>query len=132
MEKVIALLGLIISIIVLFVFAPIVESHGRLMQPGSRSSLWRLAEFADQEPPPNYTDNQLFCGGVHQEENPGRNCGPCGDPLNQPKPRDNEIGGIYYKGIIARGYPSGGVSVDALNKMLSILLKEQIAIRLWT
>ena len=39
---------------------PGVAGHGRLLDPPSRSSMWRVG-FNN---PPNYDDNQLFCGGV--------------------------------------------------------------------
>jgi hypothetical protein len=38
------------------------ESHGRVLEPPMRSSIWRIPEFADREPPVNYDDNQLWCG----------------------------------------------------------------------
>ena len=40
------------------------EGHGKLMNPPSRSSIWRFPEFAHLNPVPNYSDNELFCGGV--------------------------------------------------------------------
>lgn len=85
------------------------------MKPPSRSSIWRIAEFSSLKPPPNYTDNQLFCGGLHQAKHPGDNCGICGDPISQSNPRDNQIGGLYYRGIITGKYISGqtiGVEVE--------------------
>ena len=38
----------------------VVTGHGRLLEPPSRASMWRLG-FQN---PKNYNDNQLFCGGV--------------------------------------------------------------------
>ena len=35
------------------------HGHGRLIDPPSRSSMWRYG-FNN---PPNYDDNQLYCGG---------------------------------------------------------------------
>ena len=35
------------------------EGHGRLVEPPSRSSMWRYGFRT----PVNYDDNQLFCGG---------------------------------------------------------------------
>jgi len=67
-----------------------------------------LDEFKVRSPK-NYEHNQLFCGGIHQEDNPGTNCGVCGDSLADPVPRDNEIGGKYYTGIITGNYSSGGI-----------------------
>ncbi|OQR75717.1 hypothetical protein BIW11_00726 [Tropilaelaps mercedesae] len=34
-------------------------------------------------------------------------CGVCGDPWGEPAPRSNEMGGVYYKGIITRKYQQG-------------------------
>ena len=36
-----------------------VSGHGRLVEPPSRSSMWRYGF----DTPINYNDNQLFCGG---------------------------------------------------------------------
>ncbi|OXA55288.1 uncharacterized protein LOC118435297 [Folsomia candida] len=87
-----------------------VRGHGRLLEPPNRSSIWRFPEFSDRKPPVNYDDNALYCGNytTHYEVNGGK-CGVCGDPYNQPRPRDNEEGGIYYAGIIVRGYKSGQI-----------------------
>ena len=41
------------------------EGHGRLMEPPSRSSMWRLG----YDTPVNYADNQLFCGGYSVSKN---------------------------------------------------------------
>lgn len=38
----------------------LVQGHGRLIDPPSRSSMWRYG----YRNPPNYNDNQLYCGGV--------------------------------------------------------------------
>ncbi|KAK6168959.1 hypothetical protein SNE40_020105 [Patella caerulea] len=79
-----------------------VFGHGRLLDPPSRSSMWREG-FKN---PPNYDDNQLFCGGVQvQWEQNGGKCGICGDPWQGP--RDNEPGGKYANGIIVRKYKVG-------------------------
>ncbi|KAK8780914.1 hypothetical protein V5799_017739 [Amblyomma americanum] len=76
------------------------------MEPPSRSSMWRFGF----KTPPNYNDNELFCGGysVHWQQNGGK-CGVCGDPWHQPQPRNNEAGGKYAKGIIVRRYKRGEV-----------------------
>ena len=41
--------------------------------------------------------------------NQGR-CGECGDEWSIPRPRQNDEGGKYGKGIIARNYTQGDVS----------------------
>lgn len=97
-----------------------VNGHGRLMKPPSRSSVWRIPEFQNQNPPPNYTDNELFCGGLHQENDPGTNCGVCGDPQSQGRPRDNENGGKYAKGIITGKYSAGQVLSKLITKIQNL------------
>ena len=43
----------------------VVTGHGRLIDPPSRSSMWRYG----YRNPPNYNDNQLYCGGVQVKTN---------------------------------------------------------------
>ncbi|XP_055940448.1 uncharacterized protein LOC129970612 [Argiope bruennichi] len=85
-------------------WSSLVSGHGRLLEPPSRSSMWRFG-FKTK---PNYNDNELFCGGytVQWQRNGGK-CGICGDAWDAPKPRPNEAGGIYGKGIIVRNYKPG-------------------------
>jgi len=85
------------------------EGHGRFMKPPNRSSVWRVPEFSSQNPPTNYDDDALYCGGIHQELVVGGNCGVCGDPIAAAAPRDNELGGRYSKGIITGNYRAGEV-----------------------
>ncbi len=40
--------------------------HGRLVEPPSRSSMWRLG----YNTPRNYQDNELFCGGFQVSARP--------------------------------------------------------------
>ncbi|XP_052085254.1 uncharacterized protein LOC127722425 [Mytilus californianus] len=81
-----------------------VAGHGYMLEPPNRSSLWRLSEFKPIAEP-NYNDNALFCGGKWNLASNGGKCGVCGDPYQGPY--QNEAGGIYAKGIIARTYKSG-------------------------
>ncbi|KAK2165238.1 hypothetical protein LSH36_53g07025 [Paralvinella palmiformis] len=76
--------------------------HGRLIEPPSRASMWRYGYHTT----PNYSDNQLFCGGfaVQWNINKGK-CGVCGDPWQGP--REHEAGGKYATGIIVRRYDVG-------------------------
>lgn len=94
-----------ILIIILFLLSE-VDCHGRLIEPPSRSSMWRFG-FKTK---PNYNDNELFCGGytVQWQRNGGK-CGVCGDAWHLPSPRPNEAGGIYGRGIIVRKYRPGQV-----------------------
>lgn len=87
----------------------LVSAHGRQLKPPGRSSLWRMDAYKHLNPPANYDDNQLFCGGIHQRDIPGRSCGVCGDPVHERRPRANEIGGRFYKGIITEQYESGEI-----------------------
>lgn len=48
----------------LFVKIKDVNSNGRFLEPPSRSSIWRFEEFKNQNPPVNYNDNHLDCGGA--------------------------------------------------------------------
>ncbi|XP_052820506.1 uncharacterized protein LOC128246356 [Mya arenaria] len=78
------------------------RGHGRLIDPPSRSSMWRYGF----KTPPNYDDNQMYCGGVQvQYEQNGGRCGICGDPWNGPRP--TEPPGKYANGIVVRKYKPG-------------------------
>lgn len=83
-----------------------ISGHGRLVEPPSRSSMWRFG-FKTK---PNYNDNELFCGGysVQWQRNGGK-CGVCGDAWHLPTPRPNEAGGTYGRGIIVRKYKPGQI-----------------------
>ena len=77
------------------------QGHGRLIEPPSRSTMWRYG-FNN---PPNYNDHESYCGGFTRQwqTNAGR-CGVCGDPWDEPQPRDNEGGGKFGRGTITRIY----------------------------
>jgi len=82
------------------------EQHGRMMEPPSRSSMWRVG-FPT---PKNENDNALYCGGfgVQHQHNGGR-CGICGDPWDA-FPRQNEAPhGLYATGIITKTYRQGSI-----------------------
>ncbi|KAL1454433.1 hypothetical protein WDU94_010691 [Cyamophila willieti] len=80
-----------------------VTSHGRLIEPPSRASMWRYGFNT----PPNYNDHELYCGGfTNQWQKNGGKCGICGDPW-QSQPRPNEAGGKYATGTIVRKYRAG-------------------------
>ncbi|XP_017883005.2 uncharacterized protein LOC108626699 [Ceratina calcarata] len=80
--------------------------HGTMMDPVSRSSMWRQG-FPSE---PNYTDNELNCGGTFTQFylNKGK-CGVCGDNYAMPRPRPNENGGIYGNSTIVKKYVKGGI-----------------------
>ncbi|KAF7418619.1 hypothetical protein HZH68_001272 [Vespula germanica] len=81
-----------------------IHGHGMMMDPVNRSSAWKK-HFPV---PPNFNDNELFCGGfaIQYEKNNG-NCGECGDDWSLPRPRPNENGGIYGTGLIVKKYTEG-------------------------
>lgn len=86
-----------------------VTGHGRLIEPPSRSSMWRI-KFNN---PINYQDNELFCGGrsIQWEVYNGK-CGVCGDSFGGP--RDNEAPtGKYANGLIVRTFEVGA-SMEAV------------------
>ncbi|KAK3592827.1 hypothetical protein CHS0354_019055 [Potamilus streckersoni] len=90
--------------LIIITYLDLSSGHGRLLDPPSRSSMWRYG-FPN---PPNYDDNQVYCGGVQvQWEQNGGKCGVCGDPWQGP--RDNEPGGKFANGIIVRKYTPGEV-----------------------
>lgn len=80
-------------------------AHGRLMEPPSRASAWRLGF----ETPIDYNDNEGFCGGFsHQYYVNDGKCGICGDAWEL-SPRPHEVGGKYATGTIVRHYQEGEV-----------------------
>jgi len=82
---------------------PPASGHGRLLNPPSRASMWRVGF----DTPPDYNDNQGFCGGfAHQFSVNGGKCGICGDPWDA-NPRAHEVGGKYANGIITKTYQPG-------------------------
>lgn len=72
--------------------------HGRLEDPPSRATAWRYGF----KTPPNYQDNELFCGGFPNQQSQGGKCGVCGDPYQGPRP--HEAGGKYATGTIVKRY----------------------------
>ncbi|OWF48654.1 hypothetical protein KP79_PYT16194 [Mizuhopecten yessoensis] len=79
-----------------------VRGHGRLLEPPGRASMWRFGYNS----PPNYDDNQLFCGGFNRQwKINGGKCGVCGDPWDGR--REHEAGGKYATGTIVRHYSEG-------------------------
>jgi len=88
------------SILLLALCVGLVAGHGRLLEPPSRGSMWRFG-FKN---PPNYDDNQIWCGGFGAQKAAGYKCGVCGDAYKGPRP--HEAGGKYANGIITRTYKS--------------------------
>lgn len=98
------------NVVVFFAFSIAISfptpslGHGRVMEPVHRGARWRFNNSA----PPNYNDNELFCGGfsVQWQSNAGQ-CGLCGDNYNLRQPRPHELGGKYGEGVIVRSYTRG-------------------------
>jgi len=79
--------------------ATIINGHGYMQDPPARNSMWRFG-FNN---PPNYNDNQQYCGGKDVMKGLGGKCGVCGDRYGSPNPRHAD-GGIYANGIIVKTY----------------------------
>ena len=83
-----------------------VLSHGRLIEPPSRTSARRFGF----KTPADYNDHETNCGGFGRQWNKnGGRCGQCGDPWDQPQPRPGETGGKFGRGVIVRSYSPGQV-----------------------
>ena len=81
------------------------SSHGRLLEPPSRASAFRVGF----KTPPDYNDNQGFCGGAAFQHSSavGGKCGICGDPWFE-NPRQHEApGGPFATGTIVKSYTAG-------------------------
>ncbi|XP_047992371.1 uncharacterized protein LOC125231068 [Leguminivora glycinivorella] len=95
---------MISHIILLLASASLVLGHGRVTQPPSRASAWRLG-FPT---PANYDDDGLNCGGFStQWSSNGGKCGICGDSYSIPPPRPHELGGMYGIGVVVAKYLPG-------------------------
>merc|ERR1712234_25343 len=92
-----------IRVAIFFALLATVLGHGRLMDPPSRASQWRLGF----DNPPDYDDNQGYCGGKNHENNEmGGLCGICGDPYDGPWPHQAP-GGKFANGNIVAQYAQG-------------------------
>eukprot|EP00092_Neocalanus_flemingeri_P005351 GFUD01005765.1.p1 GENE.GFUD01005765.1~~GFUD01005765.1.p1 ORF type:complete len:328 (-),score=66.88 GFUD01005765.1:130-1092(-) len=96
-----------ISVIFIFTLTVLISytsGHARLLEPPSRSSMWRMG----YPTPPDYQDNEGFCGGyqVQWGVNGGK-CGVCGDAYNDPVKEHEAPGGRFATGIIVREYQPG-------------------------
>jgi len=100
---------LLLSVLSVVLFQAVyIHGHGKMMKPVSRSSVWRDPQFSHLNPPPNWSDNELYCGGagIQHGQNGGK-CGSCGDAWHLPTPRENENTGHYGRGIIVGQYQAG-------------------------
>ncbi|CAH0551842.1 unnamed protein product [Brassicogethes aeneus] len=91
-----------ISVLVNLIYG--IAGHGMMLEPPNRSSLWRFDKSAE----PNYSDMGINCGGFgNQWKLHNGKCGVCGDAVQSPHPQENENGGKYGKGKIAKTYKPG-------------------------
>lgn len=97
------------KLIVLLVFVALialVESHGYVRVPLSRTSVFREPSLGAQMPF-WWDDSGVWCGNVQQDLQYST-CGRCGDA---PGNTHADQGGRYDKGIITGRYTAGAVSV---------------------
>ncbi|KAG0729547.1 hypothetical protein GWK47_030073 [Chionoecetes opilio] len=95
-----------LRVLLLAVAVSICHGHGRLIEPPSRASAWRMG----WPTPIDYNDNEGSCGGFsHQHQVNGGKCGVCGDGWEE-NPRPHEApGGLYATGTLTRQYNQGQV-----------------------
>ncbi|KAK6168235.1 hypothetical protein SNE40_022103 [Patella caerulea] len=91
-------------VLVILVLVHQTNGHGRLVDPPSRASMFRLG----YNTPPDYNDNQGFCGGKARQQRNNGQCGVCGDPWDAAV-KPHEAGGIYATGQIVRTYKTGAL-----------------------
>jgi len=84
-----------------------IAGHGRIVNPPTRGSLWRLPEYEWANPGRQPDDQELFCGGTGVTDPYVGACGVCGDSILDARPRKHEIGGEYERGIVVRNYTVG-------------------------
>ncbi|KAL3287336.1 hypothetical protein HHI36_001810 [Cryptolaemus montrouzieri] len=99
-----------ILFLMVVIFIRKISSHGVMLEPPSRSALWKFYPVDNVRVVPNYSFNQLICGGfAKQWKKFGGKCGLCGDPFDAPQPRPNENTGKYGKFGTVRNYSPGSV-----------------------
>ncbi|KAK6195741.1 hypothetical protein SNE40_001103 [Patella caerulea] len=76
-------------VLVLLVLLHQTNGHGRLTDPPSRASMFRFG----YDTPPDFDDNQGFCGGRDRQKANNEQCGVCGDPWDAAV-KPHEAGGI--------------------------------------
>ncbi|XP_050409014.1 uncharacterized protein LOC126823976 [Patella vulgata] len=91
-------------VLVVLVLLHQTNGHARLIDPPSRASMFRFG----YNTPPDYNDNQGFCGGKERQQKNNGQCGVCGDPWDAAV-KPHEAGGIYATGQIVRTYKTGAL-----------------------
>lgn len=98
------------GIVVFCCAVAMVMGHGYMRNPPARNSMWRFG----LPNPPNYSDNENFCGGRAVQIKNGGKCGVCGDPAHV-KNQPHMDGGRYGNRIIGKTYKRGEIiTVDVL------------------
>ena len=77
------------------------SGHGRLREPASRQSAFRMGFNT----PAEYSDMETFCGGRHFDKVTPRTCNICGGP---PGTKTWMAPGRFATGTITKEYQSGG------------------------
>ncbi|XP_014475625.1 PREDICTED: uncharacterized protein LOC106744955 [Dinoponera quadriceps] len=81
------------------------HGYGKMIYPLSRNSVSRKNFPTDS----NLKDGDTNCGGPIVQRNNNNKCGECGDDYSLNRPRPNENGGTYGKGMIIRVYRKNSV-----------------------
>ncbi|ESO86390.1 hypothetical protein LOTGIDRAFT_195131, partial [Lottia gigantea] len=90
------------AVLVSLCIIDVVTGHARFIEPPSRASMWRYGFNT----PPDYNDNEGFCGGRERLIRNGGRCGICGDPYDA-NVKPHEVGGKYATGQIVKNYRAG-------------------------
>ncbi|RVE48007.1 hypothetical protein evm_007319 [Chilo suppressalis] len=92
--------------LLLSICVPDAWGHGRVWQPPSRATAWRLG----YQTAPDYDDDGVNCGGLYYQWSVnGGKCGICGDAFDLREPRPHELGGVFGAGEIVGHYLPGDI-----------------------
>jgi len=92
-----------LAILIFVAGLALVEPHGFVQTPMSRTSIHRLPNQGGAQQPFWWDDSGVWCGNVQQNVNVS-NCGRCGDTPGQ---SHAARGGRYDKGVITGTYNAG-------------------------
>lgn len=111
----------IVTIILTSLLA-MVEPHGYVKSPLSRTSIFRESKWNTQMPY-WWDDTGVWCGNIEQNLHYSQ-CGRCGDAAGGSTANQ---GGIYDKGVITGTYTAGQVYNMPLHRLLKVTLRIFIA-----
>ncbi|KAI8786054.1 CAunnamed protein product [Biomphalaria glabrata] len=108
---------LILVLLTIFVFNVIsINAHGRLLEPPSRMSAWRLGYPV----PRNYDDHSMNCGGYATQWNKnGGKCGICGDSWSGTRFYERPNGAMVQHKVIPMTYSEGSTMKVTLDITVS-------------